>query len=185
MIVTVAPLRTELLFAPRPRVPLGVGRAARQGLRRALARRKPDGVIVVGYGGGLHASLHPGTLLLPDRLLGPNGVVRTGAAALARGALILPQAQVGPVITVDRIAAPWDKAALGVDALGVDLESAIVGEELLRRRIPFLVLRIVLDALWEHVPAGWRRAAWAYRALACSWRLGQAAHLLRPALEAQ
>jgi nucleoside phosphorylase len=184
MTVTVAALRTELLFAPRPRAALGVGQAARVGLRRVLARWRPTGVVVVGYSGGLHASLSPRTLLLPDRLLGPKGVVRTGAAALARAAEILPQAKVGPVITVDRAAAPWDKAALGVDAFGVDLESALLGEELFRQGIPFLVVRIVFDALWESVPTGWSRGAWAGRALACSWRLGQAARLLRPALAA-
>jgi hypothetical protein len=141
-------------------------------------------VVVVGYSGGLHAALSPGTLLLPDRLLGPKGVVRTGAASLARAAKILPQAKVGPAITVDRVAAPWDKAALGVDALGVDLESALLGEDLFRQGIPFLVVRIVLDALWESIPTGWKRGAWAGRGLACSWRLGQAARLLRPALAA-
>lgn len=182
MILTVAALRTELLFVGGPKAAVGVGARSRSGLVRVVERWRPRGVAVVGYCGGLRADLPPGAVVLADRVKGPAGTVRVGARVLVRARDLLPGAEVGPMVTVARPASPAEKVALGAEVLGVDLESAHLAEELFRRGIPFLVARVVLDSLWEEVPQGLRAARWAGRALRCSWTLGRIAPLLARAL---
>lgn len=183
VILTVAALRTELVFAPRPRAAVGVGRKARAGLVRALNRWKPEGVVVIGYCGGLRAGLHPGTLILAERVVGPEGTVRVGGSILARAKALVPKAAFGPIVTIETPAEPAKKAVLGIDALGVDLESAHLVRELFRRGIPFVVARIVLDAVWEEIPNRMLILGWALRALRCSRRLGDTAVRLSWALK--
>ncbi len=181
--MTVAALQTELLFVPGPKAALTMGRPARGALARLLDRRRPRAVAVVGYCGGLHADLAPGTLLLADRTLCEGDTVRVGASALARARDLLPAARVGPLVTVDRLAPPAEKVQLGLDALGVDMESFHLARELFRRQIPFLVARVVLDPLWEGIPSGIQRLRWAGRAVRGSWILGRTAPRLHQALD--
>jgi nucleoside phosphorylase len=189
MVLTVAALRTELLYAPRPRAALGVGKKAAPHLVEILKRKRPAGVLVVGFCGGLHAALPPGTFVLADQLVEDPGQ-RSALRVLVDGEFLgkakekLPEARVGTLVTLDRPVGPAEKACLGIDALGVDLESAHLALELSKRGIPFLVLRIVLDALWEEPPFGARRALWARRAIACARQLDRAAQALFPTLEA-
>lgn len=182
MIVTVAALRTELLFVPRPRLRVGVGTGARARLARWLDRHPTGGVMVVGFCGGTRAALRPGDLILADTLTAGEEEVPVSPALLTRAGAVFPAAHVGPVATVDAPADPGDKARLGVDALAVDMESAHLARELTARATPFLVVRVVLDALWENVSAG-PHLRWAGRAVGCARRLGQAAAALRPILE--
>ncbi|RLE29294.1 hypothetical protein DRJ54_04890 [Candidatus Acetothermia bacterium] len=177
-VLTVAALRTELLFAPRPRMALGMGEAAAPRLVKLLDRRTPAGVLVVGFCGATRAGLPPGTLVLASAVDGtalPQGLVE-------RARERLPGAEVGTVVTVGAPASPAGKARLSPDALAVDMESVHLAAELSSRGIPFLILRCVLDALWEDLSAG-PRLRWARRALACARRLGQGARALVPALE--
>ncbi len=184
MIVTVAALGTELLFAPRPRLRVGVGAQAGGRLRAWLAGHKPGGALVVGFSGSTRAGLGAGTVVLVEGILADGSdPVLVDRALVARARDVLPGAVVGPVASVPRIADPAEKARLGLDALAVDMESAHLARELSGRRIPFLVLRVILDELWEDV-AGRPRVRWAGRALGCAVTLGRAAGALRPALEA-
>jgi hypothetical protein len=68
-------------------------------------------------------------------------------------------------------------------ALGRGYGSEFRGFELSRRKIPFLVAKIVLDSWEEEVSLGLGRFLWAPRALGCSWKLGKLAPKLRQALE--
>jgi len=178
VVLTVAALRTELLFAPRPRAALGVGGAAADRLAKLLKRNRPSAVLVVGFCGATRASLSPGTLVLASAVDGtalPEGLVERARANL-------PGVEVGPLVTVEAPASPAEKARLSPDALAVDMESAHLAGELSSQGIPFLILRCVLDALWEEISAG-MRLRWARRALLCARRLGQGARTLRPVLE--
>ena len=176
--LTVAALRTELLFAPRPRAALGVGERAPARLAEILDKERPAGVLVVGFCGASRAGLSPGDLVLADSA----GEVRVPQELVTRAKAALAGVKVGPVATVGAPAGPEEKARLAPDALAVDMESAHLARELSSRGLPFLILRCVLDALWEDLSA--RPAAfWAGRALSCARRLGRGAQALIPALE--
>lgn len=183
MIVTVAALRTELLFVPRPRLSVGVGAKAGENLRRWLAGHRPTGALAVGFSGSTRAELPAGTLVLARAISCPGGdVLKLDPKLLRRAREALPGVVVGPVVTVEGETRPPDKARLGLDALAVDMESVEIAREFLRLGIPFLMVRAVLDELWEDVFAPFP-VRWARRALLCSHRLGMAARALRPVLE--
>ena len=180
--LTVAALRTELLFVPGRKKALGVGPRALGPLRRVLDQARPQAVVVVGYCAGLQGSLPPKSLVLADRAGKDGETVRVGAGHLAHAQELLPHAHVGPLIQVDRLLPVEEKARLGLQAMGADMESLLVAQELFRRGVPFLIARVVLDALWEELPHGPGQLGWAPRALACSRVLGRAVPLLRAAL---
>lgn len=184
MTVTVAALRTELLFIPRPRVRVGIGAGAGNRLRCWLDGKGPRAALVVGFSGAARADLAAGTLVLAAGIVsdGANPISLDGVL-VEQAREVLPAAVVGEVATVGRPSGPTEKACLGVDALAVDMESAHLARELAGREIPFLVVRVVLDELWEDVFSG-PRIRWARRAIAYSRRLGEAAARLRPVLEA-
>jgi len=186
-VMVLAALRTELLFVRGPKAALGVGEAARAGLRRALARFSPKGAILLGYCGGLGGGLPPGSLILADRLDGPEGTVRPSAKILSKARELLPEAYSGPLFThpvlLRKEAAQKEALEKGIKPLGVDMEANFVAAELWRRKIPFLVVKIVLDSGEEEIFLGIGRFLWAPRALWCSWKLGRVVPKLRQALE--
>ena|GEM_PF-702810 len=186
-VMVLAALRTELLFVRGPKAALGMGEAARAGLRRTLARFSPKGAIFLGYCGGLAGGLPAGTLILADRLDGPEGTVRPSAKILSKARELLPEAYLGPLFThpvpLRKEAAQKKALEEGIKPLGVDMEANFVAAELWRRKIPFLVAKIVLDSGEEEISLGIGRFLWAPRALWCSWKLGRVAPKLRQALE--
>jgi nucleoside phosphorylase len=93
----------------------------------------------------------------------------------------LPNVEAGPLATVDGIVDSAEKARLSLEALAVDMESYHLAAELSRRELPFLVVRCVLDPLWEDI-SNRPRFAFARRALSCARRLGGAARTLAPTL---
>lgn len=187
--VILAALRTELLFVRGPKGAVGMGAAARVGLRRLLARRPIPAAALVGFCGGLAEDLPPGAVLLAQRIEGPDGTVPVGGEALAKARELLPQARVGSLFTHPELLSKkairkrLKEEGVAPAPLGVDMESSVVAAELLRRKIPFLVARIVLDAWAEEVSLGLERFLWAPRALRCAWKLGRVAEALRQALE--
>jgi len=182
-----AALRTELLFVRGPKAALGMSEAARAGLRRVLSRFSPKGVVFLGYCGGLAEGLPSGALILADRLEGPEGTIRTSARILSNAKKLLPEAHVGSLFThpvlLRKETVREMAAERGLSPLGVDMEANFVAAELFRRRIPFLVAKIVLDSWKEEVSLGLGRFLWAPRALACAWKLGMVAPKLRQAVE--
>ncbi|HEU68474.1 MAG TPA: hypothetical protein ENN53_04575 [Candidatus Acetothermia bacterium] len=159
-----------------------MGRQAGDRLRAWLDVRNPGGALVIGFSGATRAGVGAGTVVLAEAIWGDGSGIPLDRALVARAREALPDAVVGAVATVARPAGPAEKARLGLEALAVDMESAHLGRELVRRGIPFLIVRIVLDELWEDVSGFPIR--WAGRALACSRKLGRAAAALRPVVEA-
>ncbi len=186
-VMVLAALRTELLFVRGPKAALGMGEAARAGLRRILSRLSPKGAIFLGYCGGLAEGLPPGALILADRLEGPEGTIQTSARILSNAKKLLPEAHVGPLFTHPTLLRKETVREMTsekrLSPLGVDMEANFVAAELFRRKIPFLVAKIVLDSWEEDVSLGPKRFLWAPRALWCSWRLGKIAPKLRQAVE--
>jgi len=181
-VIVVAALRTELLFVRGPKAALGVGERAGAALQALLKRRSPKGVAVVGYAGGLRADLRPGVLVLADRVLDEKGGLEVDPALLRQAQKRLPKARIGPLFTDRRLTPREEKEKLGERALAVDMETSHLARVLSAQGIPFLALRVILDAYEEEAPGDGRKVLWAGRALRCSWILGRAAEALREAL---
>ncbi|MGY4707082.1 5'-methylthioadenosine/S-adenosylhomocysteine nucleosidase family protein [Candidatus Bipolaricaulota sp. J31] len=182
MIVAVAALRTELLFVRGcPRVRTGIGPGARERLARAFERIRPRAAVILGFCGATRAHLAPGALILATSLRRGKEELSVPEEIVAAAREGLPGAQAGPLATVDGMADAAEKARLSLDAVAVDLESFHLAATLRERGIPFLVLRCVLDPLWEDLS---RRAKvlLAPRALACARRLARAMRTLAPVL---
>ncbi len=176
-----AALRTELLYVRAPRLRLGVEGHRWPSVAARFRRQPPSAVLLIGFSGGLRADLVPGDLVLASEVLG-DGYSRPPSALLERGHAALPEARLGPVCTASSILKAQDKARLGAEALVADMESARLVPKLEELGIPWLVVRVVLDALWEDLPEGIGRAKWAARALACAKRLGTASRRVAPSL---
>ncbi len=179
--IVLAALRTELLFVRGPRACVGLAASRWSEVAVRLRGRRPVAALVVGFAGGLRAELQPGTLVVASEVQGEGGLCALPALVdLARTAL--PEALVGPVHTTAELAALADKARLGVDALAVDMETAWVARALEEMEIPWLAVRVILDALWESLPQGRAHLRWAPRAVSCARRLGDAWRRVGPQL---
>lgn len=176
-----AALRTELLFVRPPRLCVGVAARRWPSIAVLLDRQRPDAVLLVGFSAALRADLAPGDLVLASEVRNEKRA-QPHAGWLERARVALPQAKFGPVHTVDRILTGADKADLGIDALVADMESAKLVAGLEALGVPWLTVRVVLDALWEELPEGIGRTKWAGRALACARRLGEASRRLASAM---
>ncbi|RZM35359.1 MAG: hypothetical protein EOP67_12185 [Sphingomonas sp.] len=107
-------------------------------------------LISFGLAGGLHPSLRPGAMVVPDVVLSQDGhwpthpplALRLGTmnGALYSGGIVLATAE--------------DKETLfgRTGALAVDLESAAVAETAARHALPFAVLRAVCDPASRSLP---------------------------------
>ncbi|HDC92261.1 MAG TPA: hypothetical protein ENF15_00655 [Candidatus Acetothermia bacterium] len=181
MTVAVAALRTELLFVRgMPRIVVGMGPRSRERLAEALGRLRARGAVVLGFCGATHARLAPGSLILASSIRHGAEEIEVSGGLIAAAGKRLPAAEIGPVYTADRIADPPEKARLSLFAMGVDMESFHLAQELRARRVPFLILRCVLDTLWEDVSH--RSLRFVGRAISCARRLGRAAEVLAPML---
>ncbi len=179
MTIAVAALRTELLFVRGClRVRTGIGPRARQRLARALERLDPEGAVILGFCGATQACLAPGTLILASSIRHGTEEIEVPGGLVAAAETRLPAAEIGPIYTTEGIADPPEKARLSLFALGVDMESFHLARELRTRHVPFLILRCVLDTLWEDVSRKSPRLVG--RAISCARRLGRAAEVLAP-----
>ncbi len=182
MIAAVAALQTELLFVRGCyKVRAGIGHEASERLARVLERLRPQGAVVLGFCGGTHARLVPGTLILATSVRHGGEELGVTPELVAKAKEKLPDAELGPLTTADGIADPETKARVSLDALGVDMESFHLARKLRELGIPYLVVRCVLEALWEDISRA-PRVRWTARALACARRLGAAVKALAPLL---
>ena len=117
--LAVAPLRIEALAAGVPK----------------LGRRPPDEpFVLVGTCGAVDPSLRAGDVVVASELRHRDSTLPVDSAIADRLRDLNPRT--GPIVTVDRIAGPGERAALS-DALAVDLESFWVE--------PQAVVRVVVD----------------------------------------
>jgi purine-nucleoside phosphorylase len=123
-----------------------------------------DGVLLVGFAGGLDPALRPGDLVLPARYcqpenpsLEPDGALRQRAieAAQASGLRVSHEVSHGDSLTVDRlVTTPEGKADLAQSygAVIVDMEDYWVAAACAQAQIPFLAVRAVLDPAGQSLP---------------------------------
>ncbi len=135
----------------------GADRAARAA--RALVAEGSEALLSFGVAGGLDPALRPGTVVLSDRLVGPDRSV-LGADAEWRDRLLLAGHR-GTTMTVGTLAGTdrplrkaRDKASLfeATGAVALDLESFAVARIADDADIPFLAVRAIADPAWRAVP---------------------------------
>ena len=135
----------------------GVGpNRTRRTVRAMLARRRPAGILSIGYCGALAPGLRVGDICLPAeiqgiaplpgrRFLPDERLLRTALESAASGPWCV---HTGRMITADRVIyRSEEKLRMGAehDAASVEMESAVVAEAAEAAGIPFLVARVVLD----------------------------------------
>jgi adenosylhomocysteine nucleosidase len=137
-------------------VEAGVGAdAARLATEKLVAGHRPRWVISTGFAGGLHESVSQGDVLLA------NQIVDAADRRFDIDFKVDPQAfgkqrvHVGRLLTADRIVRePAEKQDLGArhGALAVDMESIAVAEVCRNKRVRFLAVRVISDAVDQRLP---------------------------------
>jgi adenosylhomocysteine nucleosidase len=128
-------------------IPIGV--AASQLALRLREAVSPTLVVSAGVCGALAPELAVGALVVPEAVLGPDG--RRYATAAVAGAR-----RHGTLLTTDRVledGAAKSRRWLQTGALAVDMESAPILEWAAARGVPALVVRAVSDPAGRGVPA--------------------------------
>ena len=111
--------------------------------------RTPTRVISAGACGALAPDLAVGSLVVPEAVIGPNGVRLAAASAP-------PLARAGTLLTLADVAhTPGDKARLWIEtgAIAVDMESSVVLEWARTIGVPAAVIRGVSDGAASGVPS--------------------------------
>lgn len=134
--------------------------AARPGRARACAERLvaqgATGIVSFGLAGGLDPALAPGALLLPERVIGPDGAVYPTDPAWRRSLEAMAGAEEASTLlgsdTV--VATAADKARLfrETGAAAVDMESHAAAAVAAEANLPFLVVRAVADPAARAIP---------------------------------
>jgi adenosylhomocysteine nucleosidase len=113
-----------------------------------------------GLAGGLAADIMPGTVVVPRRVIMQRGEVFVAAASWRERLAALASEFTlshGDLLTVPTpLGSPAAKAAAAtaLGAVAVDMESAAIAAVAARARVPFVALRVVVDAQRDVVPAG-------------------------------
>jgi adenosylhomocysteine nucleosidase len=138
------------------------GRAERAACR--LIDQGCEGLLSFGMAGGLDPGLVPGAVILPHRILDPDG----GALAVAvdwRRRLADLMASMGPgegdiAGSAELVDSPAAKRQLRLKtmAAAVDMESLALARAARQAGVPFLVLRVVADPA-HRAPPPWAMAA--------------------------
>lgn len=128
-------------------VAIGIGACHLQ--TRADAAVAPTLVVSAGVCGALAPELAVGALVIPEAVLGPDGRRRATAA-------VGKPCRHGTLLTTDRVledAAAKSRCWLETGALAADMESAAILDWAAARGVPALVVRGVSDPATRGVPA--------------------------------
>jgi adenosylhomocysteine nucleosidase len=113
-----------------------------------------------GLAGGLAADVEPGTVILPRRVIMQRGETFAVAAGWHERLTALAAefaVSFGDLLTVPAaLGSPAAKAAAAtaLAAVAVDMESAAIAAVAARARVPFVALRVIVDAQGDALPAG-------------------------------
>jgi adenosylhomocysteine nucleosidase len=135
----------------------GVGvEAAARATDDVITLHKPAWVVSAGFAGGLRDELRRGHIVMAD------SVADTHGSQLAVGLKLDPQVvestpslHIGRLLTVDHIIrTAEEKRSLAKqhDAIACDMETMAVAEVCRRHKVRFLSVRIISDAVDDHLP---------------------------------
>jgi adenosylhomocysteine nucleosidase len=160
-------LRADLDGTEIVLVATGIGPARAHDAARLAFDAFPEVDLAVGTGvaGALSAGLRPGDLVLPDRIIArrddragfehvhaiEDGCVRALSQALSAAGL---EFESGALLTSHRVlptASEKRRAKDETGAIAVDMETAALAREAVRRGIPFACLRAILDAVGDEL----------------------------------
>ncbi len=139
---------------------MGIGMAnAHESVEWLLETAKPDYVLSLGYAGAAQAHLQPGDLILPHRIesetptdhFNPDSTLRDKLkSVLEKSGLTFHE---GILKTVWRPAQPEAKKKWGSEGtLAVDMETAAAIAICIKKRVPFVSLRVIFDGVDDEVP---------------------------------
>lgn len=183
-----ASLRRRLGAHARWRIVQSGPGAARAGAAAAGALDAgAQALVSFGYAGALAHGLVPGTVLVPRRVVSLDGTAHAAdERAHAKLAALSGEFTIdsGPLLTVPAaLESPEAKRAAwrATAAVAVDMESGAIAAAAARAGVPFVALRVVIDAVDDALPRGaeqWidehgrRRVVPALRAVAAvgQWR---------------
>ncbi|OGQ42302.1 MAG: hypothetical protein A2W61_06060 [Deltaproteobacteria bacterium RIFCSPLOWO2_01_44_7] len=140
----------------------GVGVARmKKGLIQVLEQKKPTSILHVGFCGSCSPVAGLGALILGQGVVEEKSrchfVSETGLLEQAKKLCEEKQFsfQVGSIVTVDRIvSSPHEKADLGAvhKTMALDMEAAVVAEVASQRKIPWVVVKSILDPVDMELP---------------------------------
>ncbi len=138
----------------------GMGGPAARSAAQSLIEAGASALVSWGMAGGLDPALAAGTLCLPGVVLAPGGgsLVTDLHWREILTAAIGPRCRVvaGTLLTSEvALDDPAGKAAAfrGSGAVAVDMESSAIGEVAAARKLPFVVVRAILDTAADALPA--------------------------------
>jgi adenosylhomocysteine nucleosidase len=139
-------------------VEVGVGAEhAAQSTRQLIARSRPNWVVAAGFATALDPSLRRGDLLMPDRILAPDGSALSVGFQIERQVLeATPYLRVGPLLSLDHVAATRaekEELATSSHAIACDMESQAVAAVCHQEHVRFLAVRIITDERDDELPA--------------------------------
>lgn len=132
----------------------GVGTRARSAIAQVLQMR-PKLVVCAGLGGALDRSLVRGDIVLAPTVCDEKGCHWAGEA-VENFRSVLPQAQVGRLLTTEHVVRlPEQRARLADahDAIVCDMETAYVAEACHEADVPLLAIRCISDEADEELPS--------------------------------
>jgi adenosylhomocysteine nucleosidase len=140
----------------------GVGKEnTKQALTYILDNLKPSTILNVGYAGGLDPHLHSGDIVIANFVIEEasesswpvdQGLVENAKTVSESADLRL---HVGKMVTVEKpLTGPHDKAFTGTrfEAIACEMESSIIAEAATKAKVPFLIVRSVIDPMDVEVP---------------------------------
>jgi adenosylhomocysteine nucleosidase len=141
------------------------GAAAAAGARQ-LVQAGAGALMSWGLAGGLDPALAAGTIVLPSEVVSPEGAVFATDLAWREhlhSAIAAAHAVSGGRLLTSRelLGAPADKLSIGrrMRAAAVDMESLAIAEVAAANRLPFLVVRAVVDTAADGVSPALSAAA--------------------------
>lgn len=144
----------------------GMGAPAAHRAAEALISRGARALASWGMAGGLDPALEAGTICLPDEVMGQDGIcshtTRPWCDTLSSAVGDQQSLHRGRLLTTAApVSSPAQKAALFAQtgAAAVDMESAAIGQVAGRSGLPFIAVRVIVDAANDSLPRAVMNAA--------------------------
>ena len=159
-IVAALEMERRWIGAPEPLIEVSGGGEERAGAAaRRLLERGASALVSWGVAGGLDPDLEPGTVVLPDVVVHTDGSSQEVDLAWRDRLVTRLQGQVftstSPLVhSTQPVTAPAEKTELhrNTGAAAVDMESAAVAVLAYEAGIPYIVVRVVVDAAGVRLP---------------------------------
>ncbi len=162
-----APLDALLTASPTPPIRVyqcGIGRERAHHAASAALSAGASALVSWGVAGALVPELSPGAILLPQHVLALDGEELATDARwrmeVCRALQPMYAVHGGSLLDTQQVLstrAAKANVAQSSGAIAVDMESAAVGQAAARAGKPFVVLRVVVDALADTLPRGVER----------------------------